>query len=287
MKHLCKYLFFLGLLFTLGIAVGCGDADGDGDSTTLNNGSDGGKKMTTRKVAITDVYLSHARFSPDGQRFALVHDDGEVESLATLGVDGTDLSLLAENANYLTAPTWTSDGASIVFYADDISRINPDGSGLESLLPAFAAMDLDLSPDDGHIVYGVNGGNLTIVGLQTRDSVTLDFSGNSPRYSPDGSQIAYITDSAIRVMDAQGADGRDVTTDTEDLSYLSSLDWFPDGERLAITSKRGIEIVDIATGTRSTLIDDFATKFIDVSPDGKSLVFGVNGQRYLTVVEGL
>src|SRR5690554_2688174 len=285
MMQFHKYLFLLSLVFTLSVATGCGDADGD--SATLNNGGGAGK-ITTRKVAIADVYLSNARFSPDGKRFALVHDDGEVEALATLGVDGKDLKILSEDANYLTAPTWTSDGASIIFYSEgEISSIAPDGSNLTSVFSAFAAMEPDLSPDDGYLIYGTNGGNLKIVGLQTRDEVNLDFSANSPRYSPDGTQIAYITDSSIRVMDAQGANPRDITTDTEDLSYLSSLDWFPDGERLAITSKRGIEIVDVESGTRTTLIDDFATKAIDVSPDGKSLVFGINGQKYLTVAEGL
>src|SRR5690554_4601419 len=88
-------------------------------------------------------------------------------------------------------------------------------------------------------------------------------------------------------MDAQGADGRDVTTDTEDLSYLSTLDWFPDGARLAITAKRGIEIADVESGTRTTLIDGFATKAIDVSSDGKRVVFGINRQKHLTGVEGL
>lgn len=283
MKQLHKYLFLLTVIFTLSVATGCGDADGDPDSTALNNG--GGGKITTRKIAIGDVQLHHARFSPDGQRFALVHDDGAVESVATLAIDGTDLNLLNDDAGYLTAPTWSNDGESIIFYGDGISRINTDGSGLESLLPAFAAMDPDLSPDEKYLVYGVNGGGLSIVGLQTRDAITLDFSGYSPRYSPDGTQIAYATDSAIRVMDAYGENGRDVTT--EDLSYLSSVAWFPDGERLAITSERGIEIVEVATGTRTTLIDGFATKEIDVSPDGKSLVFGINGQKGLTVVEGL
>src|SRR5690554_5257321 len=85
MMQFHKYLFLLSLVFTLSVATGCGDADGD--SATLNNGGGAGK-ITTRKVAIADVYLSNARFSPDGKRFALVHDDGEVEALATLGVDG-------------------------------------------------------------------------------------------------------------------------------------------------------------------------------------------------------
>jgi Tol biopolymer transport system component len=147
-------------------------------------------------------------------------------------------------------------------------------------------MSPDLSPDGTHLVYGVNGSTLHIKDLDSDDAArALEISGNSPRYSPDGTQIAFATSEAIRIMDAEGDNVQDVITG--ELSYLSSVDWLADGARLAITSENGVEIVDIEAGSRRTIADGFATKDIDVSADGERLVYGVNGQESLTIINGL
>lgn len=253
----------------------CGDSSGGGLSASLHE-IDAGASGTT---------LSHARFSPDGQRLALVRDDGDVGQVVTMKTDGSDLQVVADGADYLTAPTWSADGQTIIYNGDEIYRIKPDGTGQETLFSAFAAQSPDLSPDGTQIVYAVNGGDIEIKTLDSQDPAeSLGVSGNSPRFSPDGTQIAYATSEAIRVMDPQGANARDVITG--DLSYLSSLDWFPDGERLAITSDRGIEIVGVSDGSRSLLVDQFAAKAIDIGPDGHSLVYGINGQAGLTLADG-
>lgn len=85
-------------------------------------------------------------------------------------------------------------------------------------------------------------------------------------------------------MDTRGENAREITT--EDLGYLTSLAWFPDGQRLALTTQNGIEIIDVISGARTLAIDDFATKDIDVSADGKAIVYGINGQTSLRIVVG-
>jgi Tol biopolymer transport system component len=122
--------------------------------------------------------------------------------------------------------------------------------------------------------------------LDSDDAPTdLGMTGDTPRFSPDGARIAFATAEAIQVMDAQGENARDVVSG--DLSYLTSVAWFPDGERLAFTSENGVEIVDVESGSRSVLADGFATKGIDVSADGTKVVYGVNGQKSLTIIDGI
>ena len=254
-------------VIALGLVLACGDSP------------------SSYEIETADGHLNNARFSPDGTQL-VANLAGDVDKIVVMDVDGSNMSVVLEDVSYLTAPTWTADGESLVFNDGGISQINPDGSGEEELFDLFAVVPMspDLSPDENYVVYGSNGGNTAVNALSGDEEPTdLGVNGDAPRYSPDGTQIAYATSSAVEVMDADGENIRELIT--EDISYLSSVAWLPDGENLVITSQRGIELVEVDSAERSTLVDGFATMSVDVSPDGTDLVYAVNGQSNLTVVE--
>ena len=98
-------------------------------------------------------------------------------------------------------------------------------------------MDVDVSPDGGTLAFALLGDIYTMPiagGTPTRiaDGLAWDV---QPRFSPDGSRIAYTSDSGggdnIWVMNANGSDKRQVTK--ESFRLLNQPTWSPDGRFIA------------------------------------------------------
>ncbi len=101
-------------------------------------------------------------------------------------------------------------------------------------------MDVDVSPDGRTIAFTVLGDIYTMPitgGTPTRIAEGLAWEVQ-PRFSPDGSRIAFTSDRAggdnVWVMNVDGSDKRQVTK--EDFRLLNQPDWSPDG-RFIIAKK--------------------------------------------------
>lgn len=113
-------------------------------------------------------------------------------------------------------------------------------------------------------------------------SQTLSFpagvSGGSPRFSPDGSQIAYQRQEGdgygVAVVSASGGESRTLATDA---NYLTAMTWTADGREILYYANNGIRAVPVAGGAGRLVVNAFAAMGPDLSPDGKSLVYGTNG----------
>ena len=98
-------------------------------------------------------------------------------------------------------------------------------------------MSLDVSPDGQTIVFDLLGDIYTLP-ITGGDAVNIA-SGLAweiqPRFSPDGTQIAFTSDAGggdnIWVMDADGENRRQVTT--ENFRLLNNPTWSPDGRYIA------------------------------------------------------
>ena len=95
-------------------------------------------------------------------------------------------------------------------------------------------MNVDVSPDGGTIAFDLLGDIYTMPitgGTPTRIASGLAWEVQ-PRFSPDGSRIAFTSDRGggdnIWVMDANGGNMRQVTN--EDFRLLNQPDWSPDGQ---------------------------------------------------------
>ena len=95
-------------------------------------------------------------------------------------------------------------------------------------------MDVDLSPDGSTIAFTLLGDIYTMPisgGTPTRISEGMAWEVH-PRFSPDGSRIAFTSDRGgadnIWVMNADGSDKRQVTK--EDFRLLNQPTWSPDGK---------------------------------------------------------
>ncbi len=98
-------------------------------------------------------------------------------------------------------------------------------------------MDVDVSPDGRTIAFALLGDIYTMPiagGTPTRIAEGLAWEVQ-PRFSPDGSRIAFTSDRGggdnIWIMNANGADKRQVTK--EDFRLLNQPSWSPDGRYIA------------------------------------------------------
>ena len=107
-----------------------------------------------------------------------------------------------------------------------------------------------------------------------------------PRWSPDGTQIAYLFASStvrsggltdIDVMAANGGQNKLILSDPA--NYMWSLAWFPDGKRLAFDHQSTtIDQIDASGGEPSVFIqgeNSFVTN-PNWSPDGTQFAFASN-----------
>lgn len=171
-----------------------------------------------------------AIWSPDGN--LIVYNSFNTDRWEIVGVDFTGREL------------WRYSAATVPTFAADWS---PDGSSLllESR-PSFGVVDIDL---------------LDIATLTSTSLLRDGAQNTTPRFSPDGSQIAFVSNrygwTGLTIMQA---DGTDMRTLNDPLSIVSDrLDWSPDGQRIAISSYvdgRGqIFTIDVASGEAFQVTD--------------------------------
>jgi Tol biopolymer transport system component len=265
------------VLVVLLLAAGGGCGGGTG------GGGGGGAPQTL--TFPTGVRGGSPRFGLDGSQIAYQREEGDGYGVAVMQVNGDDSRTLATDANYLTAMTWTRDGAEIIYYANNGIRAVPAAGGTGRLVVnAFAAMGPDLSPDGNSLVYGTNGGTMQLADLRSSPAVESDLGveGRSPRFSPDGTRIAFFDGTRVALMDLGT---KAVTSVVDSAADFGGVDWFRDGQRLLAGTDRGIEILKLGPPVERTLVKDvFALMDVDLSPDDHSVAYGVNGQPDLYVL---
>ena len=155
-------------------------------------------------------------------------------------------------------PRVTADRNWVYFTGSDvIERIHLDGTGREIVIPTTVAY-ADPSPDGTRLVYmhlQIPPGSLEIRVRTLADSterLLTDF-GLRPRWSPDGSQIAFwrgdlVTNfGAIYVFDTTGSNLHQLSPPGR-LYGADVLDWSPDGLWLLARGQEALELIQVSTG---------------------------------------
>jgi Tol biopolymer transport system component len=160
-------------------------------------------------------------------------------------------------------------------------------------------MEAGWSPDSGRLVIRNQSDCPGGVGCTNLFTVNADGSGRAPlvtapgfethpRWSPDGSFIAYVanrTEPALYVIDAEGLGTEQMLSPVGSIGVPA---WSPDGLRLAFTSVSGEISVVNRDGTGLAVLTDMADTSSEPfwSPDGQKVAFQNGGDVHVVNANG-
>jgi uncharacterized repeat protein (TIGR01451 family) len=217
------------------------------------NGNDEIYVMNTDGSGLTRLTNNSAAdeapaWSPDGTKIAFDSDRNGSTEIYVMNADGSGQTRLTSNGFDLD-PAWSPDGTKIAFSNNSSSGLaviyvmNANGSGQRQVTSAglgccFGDDDPNWSPDGKKIafdsnrdsvlgdrdIYVVNAGGPGLDAGLTR--ITNNFGDDAnPAWSPDGTKIAFTSQSQIFVMNPDGS-GQTLRTTSGD---NFDPDWAPQG----------------------------------------------------------
>lgn len=194
-------------------------------------------------------------WSPEGRWIGFVMPDGQIWKSRSTGDSLVQLTSRGTNS----FPSWSPDGSWIASSSavceDDhpcgVWLTKPDGS--QSFLITELGDRPDWHPNGETLVFaGRLDGKIGIVSFNISNftkHMLLDLSATGlsagPKYSPDGSKIAFGRDFHIWIVGSgRVADLKQLTGH----SNVGEISWSPDGTRIAYAERQGLWIID-ADGT--------------------------------------
>jgi Tol biopolymer transport system component len=210
-------------------------------------------------------------------------DSAFIRRIYTVNADGTGLRKLPVQGQL---PSWSPDHSKIVFENGTVAIANADGSGFRNL-GEEGDFNPSFTPDGQYIVFvhqaahqsdlftmNVDGSNRQVL-LRTSTS-----SERAPRYSPDGTKLAYMrTRKGVTDLVVWDFATNIHTVVASPVNEFGSESWSPDSKRLAFSpgtqSAAGcIAIVDATGGNRKNFPNGLFGCFQPTwSPDGTELAF--------------
>ena len=132
---------------------------------------------------------------------------------------------------------------------DSVTQQNPDRLEPMDVFRVQVASDPQISPDGKHIVYVRQSAdvasdrrfsNLWIVnfdGSEQRPLTAGTYSDSSPRWSPDGTRVAFVSDrDGKSQLYVHWMDSGQTAKLTDVENAPAGISWAPDGKQIAFTS---------------------------------------------------
>lgn len=221
-------------------------------------------------------------WSPDGSAVAFYHSIGETTELRVAPADGSTSRVLVSGAiQIMDPPQWDPTGTQILYTkagpgdSIDVYAAAADGSG-ERRITSTPAVEFRprWSPDGSRIAYGTTEG-IFVTDAAGTAPVLVRPGGSGPAWSPDGTRIAFDDGFDVMTMDPDGSDERVVVEQAWARNFRPQ--WSPSGDSLAYLT----QWMDTRAPCESIERNDSKPRW-----SGGSLVSGDGGDDALTGTAG-
>ena len=234
--------------------------------------------------------------SPDGRFIAFSRSNESPSAIWLMPLDGRSPRPLVRTVNNDRWPTWSASGKQLFFH-----RVTEVGTAVKILDRATGKvktvvgadekpMQASFDPQARRIVYCAeeNGRRvLRILNLSDLTARTLDTGGGEadfPRWSPDGSKIAFVSNNGERwEVCTINVDGTNLTALTQPAKSLKGmngvLDWSPDNSKIVFKAdtdpfEANLFIIDTRSGNvRNVTNDKWFSESPSWTPDGQRIIF--------------
>ncbi|GMV29491.1 MAG: hypothetical protein AMXMBFR59_16160 [Rhodanobacteraceae bacterium] len=251
---------------------------------------------------------STPRLSPDGSRLAYVAVDADSgrRRIHMRGVNASTTLFPSEGRGEESWPVWSGDGAQLAFVRRDDQRctmVTVDAlGGIERLRGQCARgmfESFDWSPDRHAFAIarfdGPGTARLALVAVEGGEPLPFDYAHDpaehdlAPRYSPDGTSIAFRRGlSPYADLHLVAANGGPVRRLTHVSASIRGFDWSADGGSIVFASNHGgtdaLYVVEIADGHIRALGISPA-QMPDIARHGDALAYEVPRTR--AVMQGV
>jgi Tol biopolymer transport system component len=201
--------------YAKGKIVYVSERDGNPEIYTMNPDGTEQNRLTNN-----ESYDLMPVFSPDGTKIAFVSErDGNPE-IYTMNNDGTNQERLTEVTSYDYSPCWSPDGTKIIFVSNrEVDSTPNPQTGLSRMTYKIFVMNADGTDQ-----------------LKISEETNND---ESPRYSPDGSKIVFVSkrDGNPEIYTMK-SDGTEVTRLTKNTAFDIMPAWSPDGKKIVFRTEK-------------------------------------------------
>jgi dipeptidyl aminopeptidase/acylaminoacyl peptidase len=203
------------------------------------DGSDSGRPFTSGPDD------SSPRWSPDGQWLAFVAERGDGPQLYLASLGGGEPRAITAAAHGVSQPAWSPDGQKIAFVARCGEWKEPeDRSPVERSAPRVVTGLYHRY--DGQGWFDERRSQIFVVSIHGGDAVQItdgDYDNYDPDWSPDGRQLAFVSDRNptrfdenhrdIWVITAYGSGRRQLRRLTGGEGGAAAPRWSPDGQKIS------------------------------------------------------
>lgn len=210
-----------------------------------------------------------AQWSPAGTGVAFCGRQGSfVADIHTSAPTRVDHSLAVTCTQF--GPIWSQDSSHVAFgLYEDLLVAQSDGSRPQLLTTNRLARDPRWSPDGSKVAYGTN-----VTDLQSGTTFVV---GLVESWSPDGSRMIYrpLRDKGdgVHIADSDGNNSKQIST-----HHMAAPVWSPDGRFIAYNDREGYFVTDpSANDTRQLSPQHYQT--MGWSDDGTQLAYQLSSRR--------
>jgi Tol biopolymer transport system component/serine/threonine protein kinase len=216
---------------------------------------------TLSQVTFVDGVEEYPSWSPDGRNLLYTGEVGKTRRIFQKDVSSGQDSQLTHGDSDELQPTWSPDGKHVAFV-----RARQPG--------------MKLQPGD---VFGeFQDGDVWVLDLASGKESRLIENAFNPTYSSDGKLIAVDASWAgprrIWVLDREGHNPQQITTDTsEEVAHVAPA-WSPDGKKIVFQNlartKFDVRVVSLESKQMNWITNDFFSNIRPAwSPSGKFIYF--------------